>query len=701
MKNGLLIIFLAAGMFKGFSQVTRLSNNTSYDVAIPISQTKIILRSSISNTLWVYDVPGNTFTQLSATVTVLADYDYGVMAGKLYFAGNTGAAGIELWVTDGTTGGTVLLKDINPGAGSSTPEYGFQVYSNDLFFTASDGTNGRELWKTDGTGGGTVLVKDINTGAADAFTSSIGGIPTFSIINNLLIFTAVTAADGQEPWKTDGTGVGTTQLVNINATAGGGSSIAGFTQLGTNLLFTAKDGNVNGETLWKTDGSVGGTAMVKDLNPITFDIVPTIILTALGEFQNELYFTGDDGTAGFELWKTNGTTAGTVLVKDIEPGPDPSTPALVTAKTASKFFFSAATSANGRELWESDGTGTNTVLFKDFATGVDDGDPAIAATFGPLFLGDKFFITATTAADGEELYVSDGTIGGTVFLGNINAGAANGITADFIYFYTTTKFFFTADNTTNGEELWQSDGTAVGVGTTLVQDINATPATASSNLEFATLVSNKLFFFGTDGDDPTNTDFFSVDGSFSSLPLRWLNVQVKPVKNDVQVSWETAAEENTDYFSVQRSADGINFIDAGTIKAKGSGSNKYQFTDAGSMKYSGVRKWYYRIKSTDIDGKAFLSKVLTITPNGLAGRIKIMPNPVNRSLNIMLVANENYSAQVRIVDIHGKILYQRTVVVKSGENTIITDVNRLKNGVYMLQVVADGSSLTEKFMISR
>jgi len=78
----------------------------------------------------------------------------------MFLPADDGMNGFELWVTDGTPDGTVLLLDINPGSESSWPQ-NFAVVGDRLFFDADDGTHDRELWVTDGTPEGTVLVKDI------------------------------------------------------------------------------------------------------------------------------------------------------------------------------------------------------------------------------------------------------------------------------------------------------------------------------------------------------------------------------------------------------------------------------------------------------------------------------------------------------------------------------------------------------------
>jgi ELWxxDGT repeat protein len=113
----------------------------------------------------------------------------------LFFAADDGSHGRELWTSDGTPEGTVMVKDINPGSGSSLPSPArLKNVNGALFFGASDGSNGTELWKSDGTLTGTVMVADINPGSGSSSPNR------FVLSGTTLFFVANDGAHGIELW---------------------------------------------------------------------------------------------------------------------------------------------------------------------------------------------------------------------------------------------------------------------------------------------------------------------------------------------------------------------------------------------------------------------------------------------------------------------------------------------------------------------
>ena len=193
-------------------------------------------------------------TTASSNVSSLANLGNG----KVVFFANDGYRGEEPFVTDGTAAGTTLLKDIDPGPADSTPHQGIQqtnyqtavVANGRLFFDATDGVDGYELWTTEGTPGGTMLVKDINPGSASSNPTQMVAV------GKIVFFVANDGTDGPQLWKSDGTSAGSAMVTIIGTLPSPGIQLG--VGLNGRLFFTADDG-VHGDELWSSDGTAAGT----------------------------------------------------------------------------------------------------------------------------------------------------------------------------------------------------------------------------------------------------------------------------------------------------------------------------------------------------------------------------------------------------------------------------------------------------------
>jgi ELWxxDGT repeat protein len=324
------------------------------------------------------------FTEVNGTLFYIAD----------------GSFGSELYKTDGKTAS--LVKDIRTGAASSSFSLPMINYNGILYFVADDG-NGGEVWRSDGTVAGTTIVKPIYP--------SMGSNPThFTIVNNILFFTARDGINGNQLWKTDGTAVGTTMVAAIfpghDAIYDDNTGTFNMVALGTKLYFPANDG-VNGTELWMSDGTQKGTVMVKDILPGA----GSSNVLSLKNANGTLYFNADNGTNGSELWKSDGTAAGTVLVADINPKGS-SNPRVFTAFNNAVYFL-ATEPVTGSELWKTDGTTAGTVLVKDIYPGTsgqdfwNDDDKSIKAING------KLFFQGIDGTNGVELWEINSGVTGT------------------------------------------------------------------------------------------------------------------------------------------------------------------------------------------------------------------------------------------------------------------------------------------------
>ena len=370
-------------------------------------------------------------------VALLSPTDFVVIGSTAYFSANDGTHGQELWKTDGTAAGTVMVADINPGSAGSSPANLTNV-NGALYFAANDGAHGTELWKTDGTATGTVMVADINAGSA-AYPSNLTNV------NGELFF-----ADGGSLWKSNA--AGTVQVSNAV------SKLGGLTNVNGTLYFRGND-RIHGNELWKSDGTAAGTVMVADIGFGTSSSYPSDLTNVNGT----LYFTALDAN-GIELWTSNGTAAGTVSLTG------PIYPSDLTNVNGTLYF-----TADGG-LWKSDGAAAGTVEVVGFYYNVGD----------VTNVNGEVFFSANDGTHGYELWRSNGTVAGTTMVKDINPGTTTtwyytGSYGTFSGNVTTTgsypgnltnvngTLYFMANDGTHGYELWKSDGAAAG--TTMVQDI--------------------------------------------------------------------------------------------------------------------------------------------------------------------------------------------------------------------------------------
>lgn len=382
--------------------------------------------------------------------------------------------------------GLVLVKDINTGVANASPT-NLVLIGSALYFAANNGTNGIELWKSDGTPDGTVMVRDINSGAGNSSPYNMTQLGT------TILFAADDGSLGSELWKTDGTGGGTSLVRDIEALATG-SNIGGsigksFAVLNGNAYFCAETTAQN-EELWKSDGTLAGTQQIFNLN--TDEANSGCYGDIFVHGTSRILFHGRNVASGREVFKTDGTVGDMALVEELNPGTSWANPSNFYRFNSTTVFV-ADDGTTGDELWKVDNASASGVTrVKDIRTGTGNSNPQYFATLGSNLL----FSATNGATNGTELWLSDSNlnIAGTNMLKDINVGALD----SFPKFLTTmgSRVYFQACETATDCELWNTDGT--GPGTARLKDINPGTGT-SSNPASLVVIGSTLYFTATDG----------------------------------------------------------------------------------------------------------------------------------------------------------------------------------------------------------
>lgn len=419
-------------------------------------------------------------TETSISMVLAGGRNLRCVAGNddaVYFAHipDTPGANRQLYKTDGTPDGTVMIEDMN-----TLPA---RFYNNRLYFGVENANNEWSLWSTDGSVGGATLLKD----SLRVQFSPDGGVYGYSKnwffgeYKGHLYFWGETSEHGTELWRTDGTSSGTIMLKEFSP--GPESSYpCDFTTFSGHLYFRVYFPFQIHSQLWRTDGTIEGTMRVGG-NNVT--VPATYMLNQLVVADDVMYFIGAD-TVAINIFKTDGTDSGTTYV--VPPG-FPSTPFQYPGIFyKGHLYYSGYTSTHGTELWRTDGTSSGTTLFKEIA----DYHTFSSIPHDFKVLNDKLLFNATDNLGVTSTWISDGTPEGTLPLLNQEFLNRQG-TGPMYYTEFDGRLYFSANGNGFGRELWTTDGTREG--TYRVADIN--PGTESSEPRHFAVTDSAFYFVAT------------------------------------------------------------------------------------------------------------------------------------------------------------------------------------------------------------
>lgn len=193
--------------------------------------------------------------------------------------------------------------------------------------------------------------------------------------------------------------------------------------------------------------------------------------------------------------------------------------------------------------------------------------------------------------------------------------------------------------------------------------------------------------------DLTGFSDFAVAQSTLPLPVELVNLKATPLTQSILVSWNTRSEANARGFEIQRSIDAQNFTSIGWLDANNTPS-AYQFID-NQVQPNTV--YYYRLKQVDVDGRFVYSNTVEAMLKATA-QMAVYPNPNHGSMEIMLEAPTETTAELQFVNALGQIVWTHQVPLQKGIQKLPIHLS-LPAGVYQLILTSPEQQYTQKIVI--
>lgn len=634
-------------------------------------------------TLLVKDINTSGNTQIQWKSTIAAS----VVDNTLYFMANDGTHGRELWKSDGTEAGTVLVKDVWPGINWGLDSEYIIEFNGGVAFEAQD-DNGIELWVSDGTEAGTVMVKDIRTGSDGSFVRYL------EVMNNELFFFA-TEGDVFSFWKTDGTEAGTEKLVDLV----GGSDPEYITAYNESVVFhnfTTSDPSK--DELWISDGTMAGTMKITDTNssgPINEKMVRA---------GDDLFFRAGDNDAGIELYKTDGTAGGSGLVKDLTADGGDGFPENFIEYQGEIYFTS------GNDIWKSDGTSDGTILIVEGVENrteiLSDGDNLYYRVNDKLGIynptdgsqevetSDEFFVIELLTVYQDEIYFVGGDKDDDSDLWKYNPSTPSAtLSVDSqptnmdVCTEDDATFAVEASGSTNLTYQWQEDqgnGFANLSNGSDVSGANTTTLQLTSLTETMDAYQYRCVIAGDNADDVVSE-------------AAKLNVSVIPEIMS-QPSGQSLNTGETATFSVSVSGNNLSYQwQKSEEDIPGATSSTLQLTSVQSFNAGVFRCRISNACATLFSASVLLTIDQPLNVNDEIDQSLIYPNPTAGHFTLRLPSGAGHSFSVRISDLSGKQVYFQSM--KSVGDEVLIETSGIISGTYLVNVLSESKLIASSTVV--
>lgn len=215
------------------------------------------------------------------------------------------------------------------------------------------------------------------------------------------------------------------------------------------------------------------------------------------------------------------------------------------------------------------------------------------------------------------------------------------------------------------------------------------PTGVQSNPTANTTLANTLSSFNT---------WWTLSSSSSPLPVELISFEVMAVDNSVKIDWITASEINNDYFTIEKSLNGVEFSFLSSVDGSGNSSSAHSYTAYDKTPSNGIN--YYRLKQTDFDGKESWSDIKSVSFKK-SGLVSIYPNPlIGSEINLYTSDDSEVVSRINFYDLAGKLVLKVEDISGAGNKGSSTFEigNQLSNGTYVVEVNTNSGVYRERIV---
>ncbi|MBN9481805.1 MAG: T9SS type A sorting domain-containing protein [Bacteroidetes bacterium] len=442
------------------------------------------------------------------------------------------------------------------------------------------------------------------------------------------------------------------------------------------LLFFADNG-INGNELCTFNDTA--IAVVADLNPISAG-GPSSSFRKMAQVKNDIYFPGDNGNTGMELFKWTGSGL-PVLVAEVRAGASGSDPDEVVA-FSDKLYFNANDGINGNELWTYDPATNSAQRLTDLATGTNSSNPHDFVAYKG-----KLYFVATGSSTGIELYCYDPATNATTLATDINTGI--GSSNPQALTVINDKLYLTASTLTYGRELYMFDGKNIVRLTNIDNGANDGAAAVANGQTGIISYKNMILFSGNSG--LSGNQFYQYNPANGVASMVFM---MNPLGNSDPSNFKEYAGKL--FFSADDGVHGnelwaydgkLQPYMVGDIDSGMNASSPMDMTQYGTHLYFSA--------STTASGRELYvlldSAALSVQNVKFNASVKVYPNPATSETHIAIELQRDQAMAILITDITGKEILNIPVKnYTSGEHIIDVPMQQATPGIYIYRI-ADNS----------